>query len=71
MQNKRRILIIVNQFIQFKDIIKLLDNSGFDFFPDENKFDEYLDAIKIYLNPRYPIERRNSFLNKFMDMTSN
>lgn len=71
MQNNRRILIIENQFIQFKDIIKLLDNSGFDFFPNENKFDEYLDAIKIYLNPRYPIERRNLFLNKLIEMTAN
>ncbi len=71
MQNKRRILIIENQFVQFKDIIKLLGNSGFDFFPDENTFVEYIDAVKIYLNPRYPIERRNSFLDKLIEMTTN
>lgn len=71
MENKRRILIIENQFTQFKDIVKLLDNSGFDSFPNADNFDQYLDAIKIYLNPRYTMDRRSLFLNKLIEMTSN
>lgn len=70
MTNKRRILIIENQFIQFKEIIKLLDSAGYQSFPDQNSFRAYLDAIKIYLNPRYSYDRRTLFLNKLLDMTT-
>jgi hypothetical protein len=70
MKNKRRILIIENQFIQFKDITKLLDREGYDSFPDVYSFKEYIDAIKINLNPRYTNDRRKSFLEKAIEVTN-
>jgi len=68
MATKRRILIIENQFIQFKDIKYLLDNSGYQTFPDENSFIDFIDAIKIHLNRRYTNERRTFFLEKVIEI---
>jgi len=68
MATKRRILIIENQFIQFKDIKYLLDNSGYQTFPDEKSFIDFIDAIKIHLNRRYTNERRTFFLEKVIEI---
>jgi nucleoside phosphorylase len=69
MEPKRKILIIENQITQFKDIIKLLDKFGYQSFPDEETFKEYIDWIRIYLNPRYTSDRRNQFWEKILAKT--
>ena len=66
MENKTKILIIENQFTQFNEIIKLLDGEGYHTFPDENSYKEFIDWIKIYLNPRYTLDRRNKYLDKIL-----
>jgi hypothetical protein len=70
MGSNKRILIVENQLIQFKEIGKLLDNEGYESFPSESSFKDYLDAIRIYLNPRYTFERRTLFLEKLLNMSA-
>ncbi len=69
MSEKRKILVIENQFIQFQKIINLLDSAGYKSFPDEDSFKEYIDWIRIYLNPRYNSDRRNKFWEKILKKT--
>lgn len=69
MENKRKILVIENQFTQFKKITKLLDTAGYQSFPDEETFKDYIDWIRIYLNPRYTRDRRDHFWKKILVKT--
>ena len=70
MESKRKVLVIENQFTQFKEIIKLLDGAGYQTFPtDEKTFKDYLDWIRIFLNPRYDSNRRKLFWDKILKNT--
>lgn len=70
MESKRRVLVIENQFTQFKEIIRLLDGAGYQVFPtDEKTFKDYLDWIRIFLNPRYDLSRRTLFWEKILQKT--
>jgi hypothetical protein len=70
MESKRRILVIENQYTQFDDITTLLDNFGYDHFPnDKQTFKTFIDWIRIYLNPRYDIDRRNSIWSNILEKT--
>lgn len=57
-----KIILIENQYTQFKEIRRHLCNSGFEVFPPENQneFKKFLDLIRIFLNKRYGGTELNS-----------
>ncbi|HEY8560159.1 MAG TPA: hypothetical protein VIL74_07270 [Pyrinomonadaceae bacterium] len=66
---KKKVLIVENQFLQFKAIHYLLNKAGFEIFPDENSFKEFLDGVRICLNTRYTPIRQNKYWNKILGKT--
>lgn len=58
MKPQRRLLLIENQFVQFDQILSYLKSANFSVYPANDQFKNFLDRIRVFLNERYDISRR-------------
>jgi hypothetical protein len=61
-----KILIIENQIRQFEDIFRTLTSSGYKVGPAIGEFKCFIDAIRVFLNPRYGCDRRDAALKEVL-----
>ncbi len=77
MPNSKKIILIENQYSQFKQIYQHLIQAGFTVYPSDKleDFKNFIDIIKIFLNKRYGgIEegsRRSIVFNEILNIIKN
>jgi hypothetical protein len=58
--HKQHILLIENQYTQFKHMAVMLRDERFVVFPKRRDYLDFMNNIRIYLNPRYGEEQQGS-----------
>lgn len=61
-----KIVVIENQIRQFEDIFRMLTDKEYEVYPTIGEFKDFIDAIRVHLNPRYSRDRRNDALKEVL-----
>lgn len=62
-----KILIIENQYTQFKKITKRFDSSTFEVYPiDYESYKIFMDQVRVFVNTKYPPEYRDGAIEEII-----
>ena len=65
---KMKILVVENQNFQYIQILDRLENNGIEYFPDKDKYIEFIDYVRVWVNDGY---NYNSYREKSLEYIYN